>query len=180
MACNKLRSKESTHARTCAGGVVDEVEERLVDVEDDELEVRAALLHGVRGGAQLPVEGQGVVVEALHAAGAPAAEQGHGSREATHGRQRRHADPAGAQAVQALRSSLHHVRASFSFIVMQLCVQFYRRELLGEDQVLSCPFTSLPSYHLVLFGARHLIFYCHGHGACRFSSCEEMTMAMFG
>ena len=93
--------------RTGAGGVVDEVEQRLVDVEDDELEVRAAALDGVRGGAELAVEGEGVVVEALHAARVAAAEQGDGRREAPHRRQRRHADPAGAQAVQALHACWH-------------------------------------------------------------------------
>lgn len=86
---------------------MDEVEERLVDVEDDELEVRVPALHGVRGHAELPVEGEGVVVEALHAACVPAAEQGHGRWEAPHRRQRRHADPTGAQTVQALRIYMH-------------------------------------------------------------------------
>lgn len=105
----KEKSREESRAsavllivRTSVGGVVDEVEERLVDVEDDELEVRVPALHGVRGRAELSVEGKGVVVEALHAACVPAAEQGHGRREATHRRQRRHADPAATQTVQAL------------------------------------------------------------------------------
>ena len=113
--------------RTGAGGVVDEVEQRLVDVEDDELEVRAAALDGVRGGAELAVEGEGVVVEALHAARVAAAEQGDGRREAPHRRQRRHADPAGAQAVQALRFGARTSSAQPSAIV------HHRTEIKGRN-----------------------------------------------
>lgn len=108
MPCHAIearRNRQQTESHTGVGGVLDEVEERLVDVEDDELEVGVPALHGVRGHAELPVEGEGVVVEALHAARAPAAEQGHGRRETPHRRQRRHADPAGAQVVQALQQA---------------------------------------------------------------------------
>lgn len=98
---------------TGAGGIADEVEERVVDVEDDELEVRVPLPHGVRGHLQLRVEDQGVVVQALYAAAAgPATEEGKGRREAAHRRQRRHADPPRPQPVQALHVCMPIIGAS--------------------------------------------------------------------
>lgn len=61
MPCHAIearRNRQQTESHTGVGGVLDEVEERLVDVEDDELEVGVPALHGVRGHAELPVEGE--------------------------------------------------------------------------------------------------------------------------
>lgn len=74
------------YMHTAAPRVVDQVQERIIDVKDDEPQVRVTSFQGFSSHVDLPVEANCIVIEPRHAAsiGIATAKQSDGCRKAPH------------------------------------------------------------------------------------------------
>lgn len=70
--------------RTVAPRVVDQVQKRIIDVKDDEPQVRVTSFQGFSSHVDLPVEANCIVIDPCHAATIATAKQSDGCRKAPH------------------------------------------------------------------------------------------------